>query len=144
MHYIRGVEKVKVYRWGCDVYNSSVTLCIGRSAEFGEYLKKKCHCHDYEATPNHAGETLVLKDSRTGEDYSPIIWMPAMDFTTEQYGTLAHECFHAAIKILHVRGIHAFEDGKEEVTAYLFGAIYEAFLKQLHRDYKKNSGVTGK
>lgn len=66
-----------------------------------------------------------------------VIWMPQMKFLIDEYVSLAHECLHAAISTMHRLDMNIIVGSDSEQLNYLHDAIYGNFLKQLHRDRKK-------
>ena len=124
-----------VYRssqWG-----AKVVLYVGARERFLEYLKRRHHCNYRERwSEDFCALSFRMLSQTDGHVTGYCIWLPEMNFHTDQYVSLAHECLHAAVHILDDRGVVYDDDAKESLT-YTFDDIYGNFLKMLHRFYKK-------
>ena len=110
---------------------------FGDYAECDAWLRKRFHLRGKtDHNINNGGEAFILEND-SGIEVCQIIWLAKMDFCCDDYVALAHECLHVAVKILSHRGAECVNYDRSEPLNYLMDAIYGAFLKQLHREYKK-------
>lgn len=61
------------------------------------------------------------------QGYCPVLWLPSVPRTTQQYGTLAHEIYHAVGEVLDYGGVEQPAD--EELVGHMLGYGVEQFLE---------------
>lgn len=71
------------------------------------------------------GVTFTINDGRP-----PIIWIPQMDFSSEDMSIINHELFHANISILNWAGVY-LSDSTEEVYAYNYQFLTKQFYERI-------------
>ena len=115
-----------------DTYNIPVTLIIG---DYSYYDKKVANKFNIERSEqkNFGAETRWVKANNGGEI---IIWMPRIDFTSANYGTLAHELLHATFLIMENIGFK-FDYNNTEPINYLFDSLMTNTLWQLVKKGRK-------
>ena len=119
-----------------SMWGARIVLYIGDKDRFLEYLKR-CHGVNYDEpwSAGFCGLSFRMISPKDGHVKGYCIWMPEMNFSTDQYVTLAHECIHVACHILDDRGV-VYSDEAKEVLTYTFDDIYGHFLKLLHEFHK--------
>ena len=109
------------------VYTFDVMLSIGQTnGELKKSLEKyRCDWSDLlELSPTSLGRTVMTDSNHT------IIRFTKWPETCQQYGTLAHEIFHAVDFIFKRIGITLSEDS-DEAYAYMIGYLTEEIYKKL-------------
>lgn len=71
------------------------------------------------------------------ENHIPVIWMPRVPVTPEDYGTLAHEAWHAVHWVLYEWAEVKMHHANEEVCAHALGFCVAGILRQVARLKKK-------
>ena len=97
-------------------------VVIGKAESIEEYMQYKYECDDEFKVGRAYGYCYY------SEGYAPIIWLPAYPRTPRQYGTLAHECFHAVMHLTRWANLKVNEDS-EEVIAHAVSYIITSVLK---------------
>lgn len=70
------------------------------------------------------GCTYINQESKTF-----FVWMPHIPKSSEDYGFLAHELFHAVVGIMQIIGVAPAEES-EEVYAYVLGFLMEKTVER--------------
>lgn len=122
--------KRKTIKVPIDVYFTTIIFLFNMTEEealrtankyFGDPIEKE---FDGFTVGQSRGLTLLK------QGYSPIIWMPNMMSTCEEYGTFHHEIFHAVKFILGER-LTFLSNDTEETFAGLTGYVVQEIYKKI-------------
>lgn len=128
----------KVIKISENIYEYDLHVCIGDYEWWLEYLRKH-HGYVHRDQSSYGGETILMSNS--DGSYVLSIWMPDMEFTSKDYGTLAHELLHAAFFVMKEIGIQIDADNAEPLNYYFGYLMTETVyrLGQLHRKPSKKA-----
>lgn len=114
------------------IFDYSVTCVVGdyvKAVKYiaGVYNEDKSEAKDLEIRygGNSPRGQCFYKDG-----YVPIVWIPRKPTTPREYGTLAHECFHAVVVFMAWAHINC-DMGNDEVAAHSVGYLVSKILKEL-------------
>ena len=114
-----------------EIYKRDLTVFIGSHEEFKEWIKK---C-DFPETWN----TIITKILKSDDNAEASYWYNDIDGNgiielhyhpkaPKEVAVAAHECLHAAIKVLSFVGIPCFENEANEAYTYLLEYILQQVL----------------
>ena len=118
----------KTYKIVDPIYSTDIVLVIGSR----EYLKKvsaKKFKLELSTNPTSAGICFFVEGDN-GRTYN-LIWFAKNDWLIKDYGIIAHECLHAAMRGLESIDFKLDYDNQEPLV-YYFEFIYQSVLKKLH------------
>lgn len=104
------------------MFDNDIIAVIGDNKNLQEYIRFKYECDNDIEVSNGYGYCFYC------EGYLPIIWIPKYPRTPKEYGTLAHECFHAAMHLSRWANIKV-DENSEEVVAHATGFLVKSILE---------------
>lgn len=107
-----------------EIYNTDLLVCFGDVQGVKEALQKYIGDEKTEETMRNFGKVGKTTLARTcmAANGGVVLWMPSLPSNTRDYGTLAHEVFHAVSYIMKKADV-PFSADTEETYAYLIGYI---------------------
>lgn len=126
-----------VHQLNDTVYRRRVYLFVGPRQEFREYLLKSYGARIANRVPKHCiGLTLVSNVPHTDiPDTKTVIvhvWLAKWSASPRDWGTLAHECYHAVCAVFTDLGV---EMADEEAVTYYLDSMVEQFSRALLAHY---------
>lgn len=116
----------------CPTWKQNFYFFVGwKQSDFLLHLKNKWGV-DVDPKPQFRGQTITLE--RNGEERY-LIQTEGDPYTPEGAATLAHECLHAALHTLEMRGVNDFGTHQEPLC-YLMDTLVQSALEQ-YRPRKK-------
>lgn len=110
------------------LFDFTVFCVIGDYKNLTPYLQWKFDDKDFNTDNFDMGYDCLGKCCfRTG--YVPVVWIPKKPKTAEEYGTLAHESFHAVWHLFEWANIPITKDS-EEVMAHAISHLVRSILKK--------------
>ena len=117
---------MKTAKYECSLFGFVVLAAMCPADEFNAWVAKKFKT-DELVPPHSYAATFYLSEKNIGHPI--VVWMSP----DAGGGCLAHECYHAAKRILARRGIDVGDAGDPsgEVMAYLLGDMFKALCNGL-------------
>jgi len=116
-----------------EIYSIPLHIIVGDFAYYKKIVEQKFDCEMNAEQTNHGGETMML-DGEGG--VMIVVWFPRLDFTIENYGTIAHELLHAAFQASRLVGIK-FDYENQEPIVYYFEYLFKKAIERLFKEYRK-------
>ena len=104
------------------VFPFEIDVVIGPFAGYLCYVREKYRCEDSDAEEPR-GRCIQPHNA------PPVIWLPKVPATPAEFGTLAHEAYHATVNFMEYTGIPMTRD-TEEVAAHVVGTIVRTVLAE--------------
>jgi len=110
------------------LFDFDVVVAIGSRDRLEEYISFKYEIPDFDISKHETGYEPRGQCFHC-DGYVPIIWIPNKPKTPREYGTLAHECVHAAKHVMRWAHVPDSDDTEEVLThtvGYLVTKILDA------------------
>jgi hypothetical protein len=126
VHVFKNKKGMRVIRIEMGVFDIWVLALVGPEKNLEGFVRwnynKPEYVHELSEYSGHKGMCLKPKGC------APAVWIPRKPRTPEEYGTLAHECTHAAIHVMEWIGMPINNETSELLThtvAWLVDNILE-------------------
>ncbi len=112
------------------MYNVPLIFIVGEY----DYYRKVCHKIGFDISEQHnyGGESFMIQRDN---DFTNIVWIPRLDFTTINYGAIVHELLHASFRVMEKVGFKLDYNNCEPINYYLEYLLIKA-LEKLKGFYK--------
>lgn len=115
-----------------NVYNDSLTVCIGSMEDTIKFVRKHRPCSEHNLEKDRDAKgiyTLLHHKDKVGKSTEiPLIWLKEFNGTPENYATLVHEVMHYVFCRLGSFGMKLCEESEEAYT-YLVDSTITKILK---------------
>lgn len=117
---------LKETRVNMGIFDYTVAFVVGDLKYLEEYVRWKFDDKKF-SLEEHGGGYGALGKCLNKKGYVPIVWLPRKPETPKEYGTLCHECLHAAASLFDWAGITVVSE-TEEVFAHSVSYLVRSFL----------------
>lgn len=122
------------------IYLAPATVIIGPPAETQAWLKR--HFHDEDPVDPDVAASTLQYDTPDGTTWVTVFTpVRSRSLTLDQLGTVAHEGFHLAARILRNRGVPLTEES-EEAYAYYLGSLFVQLAHARSEDSRRRQQTT--
>ncbi len=119
-----------------DIYPFDIMISIAQTdSQLGRLLDKYHLSVEDILLCKYTNDNCVARAAMFNTNNASIIRLRHLPKTPEDYGTLAHEVFHAATFIMDRIGVELKVLVSDEAYAYLIGFITRSIYKEINQHY---------